>query len=198
MKRMLFVCLLCVASLTMQAQHVAIEVPAMDVKENRQEPQKRDKDRSAYQEEFKAQKVAYITQKVGFTAEEAEKFWPLYNELDSQIKAVHAKRGAAKSAMYKALNPRGSSEGRTLAGDHRDAAAPPTRKDKNPPMSVENALDTFMATFEEESRIRTEYHQKFLQVITAKQVVAFYFAEEQFSHKIFRDFVNKQVEKKKK
>ena len=40
---------------------------------------KRDKDRSAYQEEFKAQKVAYITQKVGFTAEEAGKFWPLYN-----------------------------------------------------------------------------------------------------------------------
>lgn len=173
MKRMLFVCLLCAASLTTYAQNITIETPAMDIKENQEEPQKRDKDRSAYQEEFKAQKVAYITQKVGFTAEEAGKFWPLYNELDAKIKAIHTERGAAKSAMYRALNPRGSEEGRTLAGDHRDAAVSIARKDRKSVMSVENALDTFIATFEEESRIRAEYHQKFLQVVTAKQVAAF-------------------------
>jgi len=36
-------------------------------------------------EEIKAQKVAYITQKMGFTPEEAQKFWPVYNQYDKEL-----------------------------------------------------------------------------------------------------------------
>jgi hypothetical protein len=35
-------------------------------------------------EEVKAQKVAFITGKVKLTPEEAQKFWPLYNEMDEK------------------------------------------------------------------------------------------------------------------
>ncbi len=172
----------------------------MEATEETQEPQKFNKDRKAYSEALQAQKVAFITQKVGFTAEEAEKFWPLYNELDGKIKAVMHKRGQAKTEMYRALNPRGSSEGRTLAGDHRDAGLRSFGEDHSskPVPSVENALERFIQTFEEESRVRLEYHQKFLKVLSAKKIAGFYFAEEQFSNKIFRDFINKQLEKKDK
>lgn len=38
-------------------------------------------------EEIKAQKVAYITQKMGFTPEEAQKFWPIYNQFDKELQA---------------------------------------------------------------------------------------------------------------
>jgi Skp family chaperone for outer membrane proteins len=36
-------------------------------------------------EEIKAQKVAYITQKMGFTPDEAQKFWPVYNQYDKEL-----------------------------------------------------------------------------------------------------------------
>ena len=37
-------------------------------------------------EEIQAQKVAYITQQLRLTPQEAEKFWPVYNEFDMQKK----------------------------------------------------------------------------------------------------------------
>lgn len=37
---------------------------------------------------LQAQKVAYFTDNLGLTPEEAAKFWPLYNEMRSQIKAT--------------------------------------------------------------------------------------------------------------
>ena len=36
-------------------------------------------------ENFKAYKIAYITQELDLTPEEAEKFWPLYNEFGKQF-----------------------------------------------------------------------------------------------------------------
>ena len=38
-------------------------------------------------EEIKAQKVAYITQKMGFTPEEAQKFWPVYDAFQRKLDA---------------------------------------------------------------------------------------------------------------
>ncbi|MCB9183774.1 MAG: hypothetical protein H6591_07630 [Flavobacteriales bacterium] len=34
--------------------------------------------------EVKAQRTAYITTKLGLTTEEAERFWPIYNEFDAE------------------------------------------------------------------------------------------------------------------
>jgi hypothetical protein len=35
-------------------------------------------------EQIKAKKVAFITEEIGLTSLEAEKFWPVYNELEKQ------------------------------------------------------------------------------------------------------------------
>ena len=43
-------------------------------------------------EEIKARKIAYITEMVQLTPEEAQNFWPLYNELQQKIAAQHKKR----------------------------------------------------------------------------------------------------------
>ncbi len=53
-------------------------------------------------EEIKAQKVAYITQKMGFTPDEAQKFWPIYNQYDKELDATRKEmrdfhRGVKKS-----------------------------------------------------------------------------------------------------
>lgn len=41
-------------------------------------------DRKKLFEEFKAKRVAYITEKVGLTVSESEAFWPIYNELQEK------------------------------------------------------------------------------------------------------------------
>jgi len=40
-------------------------------------------------EKIKAQEVAYITQKLNLTADESQKFWPVYNEYDAQKEALN-------------------------------------------------------------------------------------------------------------
>src|SRR6187455_2970115 len=50
-------------------------------------------------EEIKAQKVAYLTQKMSLTTEEAQKFWPIYNEYDKGLEAIRKERREAHKAM---------------------------------------------------------------------------------------------------
>lgn len=51
-------------------------------------------------EKIEAQKVAFITQKLDFTPEEAQKFWPVYNEYDAQ-KEILNKAFQKKVKAYK-------------------------------------------------------------------------------------------------
>ena len=46
-------------------------------------------DRKAHKEKIKAMKVSYITEKLNLTSEEAEKFWPIYNEYDAKMRDIH-------------------------------------------------------------------------------------------------------------
>ena len=48
--------------------------------------------RRVQREEIEAQKRAYFTEKLNLTVEEAEKFWPLYNEFQDKRRALRAKR----------------------------------------------------------------------------------------------------------
>jgi len=51
-------------------------------------------------EMLQSHKVAYITQKLDLTPEEAEKFWPVYNKMNKEVESTHkayrAKMKAAK------------------------------------------------------------------------------------------------------
>ncbi|GAB4157293.1 MAG: hypothetical protein Tsb0033_08970 [Winogradskyella sp.] len=40
------------------------------------------------QEKIKAQKIAFITDKLELTSEEAQQFWPIYNEFEAKIETI--------------------------------------------------------------------------------------------------------------
>ena len=44
-------------------------------------------------EKIKALKTAHITEQLGLTSSEAEKFWPVYNEFDKKLMALRQKDG---------------------------------------------------------------------------------------------------------
>ena len=72
MKKILLILLLFSASFSMQAQ---------DVANNRQE-------------KIEALKIAFITQKLQLTPGEAEKFWPLYNQYNEEVKGISKNPGS--------------------------------------------------------------------------------------------------------
>ena len=62
--------------------------------------QERDK-RKNRSEKLKAQKVAYITSNLDLTVEESEKFWPIYNKFQDELRALrdNGKRPRVSSEM---------------------------------------------------------------------------------------------------
>jgi len=59
-------------------------------------------------EKVQALKIAFITQKLQLTADEAQKFWPVYNQYDNEIKSLQLnnKNGPALENEEKLLNIR--------------------------------------------------------------------------------------------
>jgi hypothetical protein len=47
-----------------------------------------DRDFQRKREEIRAQKIAFITTRLNLTPEEAQKFWPVYNEYESKKEAI--------------------------------------------------------------------------------------------------------------
>jgi hypothetical protein len=44
--------------------------------------------RKEMQEKIKAQKIAFITDKLSLTAEEAQQFWPIYNAFEAKVEKI--------------------------------------------------------------------------------------------------------------
>lgn len=44
------------------------------------------------QEKFRSMKIAFFTEKLEFTPEEAEKFWPVYNDYEKKKSDLHGER----------------------------------------------------------------------------------------------------------
>ena len=63
--------------------------------ENRKEQKEQ---KANWQEKFRAEKVAYLTSELDLTAAEAEKFWPVYNQIEKERFAAMKNR-ALKDAL---------------------------------------------------------------------------------------------------
>lgn len=59
--------------------------------------------RGGWQDKMKAERVAYLTDAMGLTSSEAEKFWPVYNEMDAERKSSFGKVMKSFKALDDAL-----------------------------------------------------------------------------------------------
>lgn len=123
------------------------------------------KDMERKRETMKAMKVGYITQELNLTSAEAEKFWPVYNELDTKIETL---RKSNKDLM------------RTVTRDD-------VKIEDVPDAELQNMM---LKTFETEEGIikaKKEYHEKFIKVLGVQKTAKLYKAEMDFH----RDMVRK-------
>lgn len=116
-------------------------------------------------EKIKALKVAYITEKLDFTTDEAQKFWPIYNTFDEkQFEIRHNKM----KAIIKKIE-----EGGIENISEKEA--------QNLISQMENSEDELHS-------LKKKYMQDLQKVIPAKKIILLKKTEEEFNRKLLREF----------
>lgn len=110
--------------------------------------------------DIEAQKVGFITQRVGITADEAKTFWPVYNEYQAELRKIQSERRSQFTAM-----PRG--EG---------------MNDKD----VENFIEKEFERKQQILNLEKRYHERFKSILPIQKVAKLYIAEEQFKAELVR------------
>ncbi len=88
---------------------------------------KNGKNPEEWREKMKAEKVAYITSKVGLTVAEAEKFWPVYNEVSARREAAFQTEREAYRSLQESLKDNDEAK---IAGALKAYVAAVDNKDK--------------------------------------------------------------------
>ena len=114
------------------------------------------KDKHEWQDRWKAEKIAYLTDAVGLTSAEAERFWPVYNKCECE------KRKGFNAVMeaYKNLDE-----------------AVKTGKNEE---ILRNLLDKYIETQESGKEIDKKYVVEYRKILSDEKVAKLYLAEESF------------------
>ena len=108
------------------------------------------------EEKIESQRIAFITQRVNLTPEEAQSFWPIYNEYREKLKALRANKETNKDLIEM---------------DEADAS---------------QHIDRVLQLEQEELDLKKAYTEKLLTVISAKKVIRFYAAERKFKERLLQ------------
>lgn len=105
-------------------------------------------------------RVAYLTQKVALTPEQAQKFWPLYNEF---------------TAKRRDLNQR-----------LRQLRPSPSQADGLSDQQLRDNLNQSFKLRQQDIELEKDYFEKFQRVISVRQVAALFLAERQFTREVLK------------
>lgn len=112
-------------------------------------------------ERIKAQKAAFITERIGLTSAVAQRFWPVYNEYWQKKDSLITRRSNARIELKENMEK--------LTAAQKEAS-----------------LDLQMQLRWEEARLDRNYHHKFKQILTIDQVILLYEAEHEFRIRLIR------------
>lgn len=122
--------------------------------------------RKDYFERVKSEKVAFFTDKLDLSPEEAQVFWPVYNEYWKESQKAH-------KATMKAFGEMNPKKGDTLS----DA-------------DLESKVAAYIKASAEEQKVMQAYYPKFKKVLPIAKVAKLYQAEEAFRMKMIRSLGN--------
>lgn len=118
-------------------------------------------------ERLEALKIAFITEELNLSSKEAQTFWPIYNEMENQLKEVRkAKRENQKNV--------------------RQNFDVMSEKD------VEKALEAELKFTQQELDIKRDHVSKFKSVLSVRKVAKLYAAEDQFKQRLLKRFKEKR------
>jgi predicted phage-related endonuclease len=111
-------------------------------------------------EKIKAMKVAFITQKIDLTTDEAQKFWPVYNEFEKKNEELFLERKKIRKVSKSDIE----------------------LTDKQ----IETNINNEFNLKQKELDLEKEYFIKFKTVISIKKIEQLYLAQDQFKRELLR------------
>jgi hypothetical protein len=112
-------------------------------------------------EKYRTEKISFLTSHLDLTPAEAEKFWPIYNQLDKERWEIQKAR-------------------RELESKVRDAQKSLTENE------VVKLTRDYAGSLQEEGNLNAEYNEKFLKILPAQKVLLLYKAENEFRMHMFQ------------
>ena len=106
-------------------------------------------------ERLETYKIAFFTKRLNLSSEEAEKFWPVYNDFQKQKNLIQAE----KASIIRIFNQNES----TLTD-----------------IELINLGDKLIATITQESALALNFHKKLKEVLPPAKVIRLYQAENQY------------------
>lgn len=122
----------------------------------------------ARQAEMKAKKIAFMSEYIGLTPQEAELFWPIYNEMQGKLGSCRKCAGS----LCRAINENSSES------DYLKAA------------------DQIVKMDEHQANIRREYHERFKKILSAKKLYLYYQSEHQYKKYLMKQIQQNAAVKK--
>ncbi|MBN8696377.1 MAG: hypothetical protein J0L87_07595 [Bacteroidetes bacterium] len=156
LKQVFLIVLLTISTLSIAQPHGGMGTPPPNKKGNHAEKK----------QNIEAMKIAFITQKLDLTPEEAQQFWPVYNQYNDKLQELRKKR----KAEFK---------------ENKDNFE--TLSDKE----VEQIVDSEITFKQKEIDLQKEYHAKYKAVLPIKKVAKLYHAEEQFKRVLLEKLKDK-------
>jgi len=109
-------------------------------------------------EEIESYRIAFLTQKLSLTPEEAQRFWPVFNQFTAEMKTVKANRVSKRDMKNDIQN----------------------QSDKD----FEKLVHGEIAIRQQELDVVKKYHTQFKQVLPIKKVAILYRAEDEFKKEL--------------
>ena len=113
--------------------------------------------RQQAQQRVRAMKIAYLTDRMGLTPDEAQKFWPVYNEYEQEQRKIRDK--------------------------YRPATADISTM---PDAELERFVSQHLDMQEEELRLKREYFARLKRVLPIRKMAIFLQAETEFNRKLLQ------------
>lgn len=121
--------------------------------------------KSQRMKEIDSFRIAFYTQKMQLSTEEAQEFWPLFNEYSQKS---HQIRSANKPNCRS-----------ILSSDNNDE----TKKTDQELLEISAK---FIESQMEHARLYADYHEKFKKILSPEKLLRFYCAEQHFSKALLR------------
>ncbi len=117
-------------------------------------------------ERIRSEKIAFITSELDLTPEEAQVFWPVYNQCSNEMQEAH------KKAM-------------SIFGEIRGK-----KGDELSEKELEKKLDAYVQASKASSQVMADWYPKFKEVLPVRKVAKLYEAEEAFQMRMIHNLRN--------
>ncbi len=106
-------------------------------------------------ERVDALRISFITKELDLSPEEAQQFWPVYNEFREKLEQIRQERDASVPKGPQAMNNLSDNQ-------------------------IEKAMEKMFALEQQELDLKRSYHERFLAILPVRKVGRLHMAEQRF------------------